>query len=546
MLYLAEVKKQTKGLMGGLKTELKLLALQRDDQTWNTVTNEEIVSCDYVNSVGEGALVFVNLNNNREIQGNPELGGTRIVKMLQYFSRILEKATEEQESIDTWKESLTYQSQELNRRREELEEQFQEIAQKQEEFANLEQKRQEIDAAWQELQENQQQVEKLNPQVILGQERIVKLRELINNFAGIFNGTDSLPEKVQIVFRVIIAQQEYLQQEWHNLENRKREAHNKANQAEQLANQLKERKKELSRAKKTIEQAKIDFEKQQIDLYGKQRLLGIINVNLQSNIELRSNLNNNISFLKNNGQNTYQHPITSRGFLENLSLEELQEEVDKQEQELQRWTVFINGQEEELSFEAQSVVELEEKFNQAQEAEKEGFRQELADAEERKKMIEETLEGQRRNLEQKRDVLAQYQDILKHRQSFKATFSVLEVQYNSLQQEKERLEPDVNIIRSSLDCIQELINQQTHTNEGREQELEKALEHWQYLQEESISMQAQVETCEQILRPWQTAIDEIREKLYQVESSFQRIEGDKGKIAGLFNELAQIFNSLGD
>jgi len=544
VLYLAEVKKQTKGLMGGLKTELKLLAFQRDDQTWNTVTNEEIVSCDYVNSLGEGALVFVNLNNNREIQGNPELGGTRIVRMLQYFSRILEKATEEQESIDTWKESLTYQSQELNRRREELEEQFQEIAQKQEEFANLEQKRQEVDAAWQKLQENQQKVEKLNPQLILGQERIVKLRELINNFAGIFNGTDSLPEKIKIVFRAIQSQQEYLQQEWHNLENRKREAHNKANQAEQLANQLKERKRELSGAQKTLEQAKIDFEKQQIDLHGKQRLLGIINVNLQSNIELRSNLNNSISFLKNNGQNIYLHPITNRVFLENLSLEELQEETDKQEQELQRWTVFINGQEEELIFEVQSVVELEEKFNQAQEEEKEGFRQELADAQERKKMIEETLEGQRRNLEEKRDVLAQYQDILKHRQSFQGTFSVLEVQYNSLQQEKERLEPDVNSISSSLGRIKELINQQTHTNEGKERELEKDLEHWQYLQEQSISMQTQVETCEQILRPWQTAIDEIREKLYQIESSCGRIQGDNGQTAGLLNEFAEIFKNL--
>ena len=530
--------------MGGLKTDLKLLALQRDDQTWNTITNEEIVSCDYVSSVGEGALVFLNINNNREIQGNPELGGTRIVRMLQYFSRMLEKATEEQESIDTWKESLTYQSQELNRRRDELEEQFQEIAQKQEEFADLEQKRREIDAAWQELHENQQRVEKLNPQLILGQERIVKLKELINNFAGIFNGTDSLPEKVQILFRAIQAQQEYLQQEWPNLENRKREADNKANQAEQLANQIKERKRELSGAQRTLEQAKIDFEKQQIDLYGKQRLLGIINVNLQSNIELRSNLHDSISFFKNNGQNTYQHTITNREFLESLSLEELQEETDKQEQELQRWTVFINGQEEELSFEVQSVVELEEKFNQAQESEKEEFKQELDDAEERKKMIEETLEGQRRNLEEKKDVLAQYQDILKQRQSFQGTFSVLEVQYNSLYQEKERLEPDVNSISSSLGRIKELINQQTHTNERKEHELEKDLENWQYLQEESISMRAQVQTYEQILRPWQTAIDEMREKLHQIESSFGRIQGDNGQTAGLFNEFQQIFSSL--
>jgi hypothetical protein len=59
-------------------------------------------------------------------------------------------------------------------------------------------------------------------------------------------------------------------------------------------------------------------------------------------------------------------------------------------------------------------------------------------------------------------------------------------------------------------------------------------------------MQAQVQTYEQILRPWQTAIDETREKLHQIESSFGRIQGENGQTAGLFNEFQQIFSSLGE
>ena len=543
VLYLAEVKKQTKGLIGGLKTELKLLAFQRDDQAWTTVPNEEIVSCDYVNSVGEGALVFVNLNNNREVQGNPELGGTRIVRMLQYFSRMLEKAQEEQENIDTWKESLTYQSQELQKRREELEAQFEEIAQKEQELANIEEKRREIEEAWQKLSESRQQIENLNPNHILGEERIAKLKELINSFADIFRGTDSLKEKFQIVLRAIETQQEYLQQEWHNLERRRNEAHQKANQVEQLNNQFKERSRELSSVQKTLEQAKIDFEKQQVDLQNKQRILGIIDVSLQSNLELRSNLLNSIRSFKHE-QKEYKHPIDNIEYLENLSLEELQEEVNKLEQELQRWTFIVNGQEEELSVEVESVIELEQRLNEAQESEKERIRQELADAQERKKMMEETIEGQKATLEERRDVLAQYQDLLQYRQNFQGTFGLLEMQYNSLEQEKERLEPDISSLRSNIGSIKELIEQQSHANQQRELELERELESLQYLQRESALVQAQVEVSERILHPWQQAVNEIREKLHQIENALNHVQGDNGQTAGLFNEFEQIFNSF--
>ncbi len=56
MLYLAEVQKQKGGLLGGgAKTELKLLACQRTDQNWSTVS-EEAISAEDASKLNDGAL----------------------------------------------------------------------------------------------------------------------------------------------------------------------------------------------------------------------------------------------------------------------------------------------------------------------------------------------------------------------------------------------------------------------------------------------------------------------------------------------------------
>ncbi|MFM7794173.1 MAG: hypothetical protein ACKO90_40975, partial [Microcystis panniformis] len=117
MLYLAEVKKQTRGFIGGYKTELKLLACQHKDQTWSAIARNDILTYDETNSRGEGALLLVNLSDNRQLQGNPELAGAEMVRQLQKISRLMERNKEDQEKIDQWKKSLTYQSEILNRQK---------------------------------------------------------------------------------------------------------------------------------------------------------------------------------------------------------------------------------------------------------------------------------------------------------------------------------------------------------------------------------------------------------------------------------------------
>lgn len=541
MLYLAEVKKQTRGLIGNWKTELKLLAFQRDDQTWNTVPNEELVSCEYGNSIGEGALLFVNLNANREVQGNPELGGGRVVRILQYFSRMLEKAQEEQEAIDDWKQSLTYQGQELSRRREELEAQIQEIEAKEEEFANIEQRRQEIEESWRKLEEYQKQIQDTPPARILEQEESNRIKQLISNLGNAFRGTDSLKDKLDLIFRGIQVQDDYLRQEWNNLDKRRNDAQNRRNQVEEFLSQLKERQQELSSTQKNLEQAKIELEKQQSDLRSKEERLGHISVDLHNIVELRSR----IKILFDSGeQKSYDYPINLDA-LQNISIEELNEQVDKLEKELEKWTSFVNDQEEELNFEAQTVLELEQKLNEVEESEKDEIRQDLADAQERKKMMERTLEGQRLNVHEKKDSLEQYRDLLQHRQIFEPTLSLLEMQHDHLMQEKQKLESDVEHLKSGLNNIREMVNQQSGINQARERELEGQLEHLLQLQRESALLQGQVETYEAVLQPWQSNLNEIRQQLIQMQESFNQVGVGRDQ-QGWFGELEQVLNRLDD
>ncbi len=69
MLYLAEVVKQNRAFMGGIKTELKLLACQHNDQTWSAIPTEEIIATEQVEqSVGEGALMTLQLGLNKQLQ----------------------------------------------------------------------------------------------------------------------------------------------------------------------------------------------------------------------------------------------------------------------------------------------------------------------------------------------------------------------------------------------------------------------------------------------------------------------------------------------
>jgi predicted RNase H-like nuclease (RuvC/YqgF family) len=121
MLYLAEIQKQKGGFIGSGKAELRLLACQRTEQNWSAIQGEELVAApDEANNYGSGVLVLVDMNANRQLQGQLREAGRHLVGILQNLSRQIEKYKKEADEIESWRQSLSLQSQQLQLRQEEI------------------------------------------------------------------------------------------------------------------------------------------------------------------------------------------------------------------------------------------------------------------------------------------------------------------------------------------------------------------------------------------------------------------------------------------
>lgn len=163
MLYLAEVQKQKGGLLGGGKTELKLLACQRTDQSWSTVS-EEVLPAEEASKLSDGVLVLVEINPNRKVQQIQE-AGRPLVNILQKFSRQVEKLKVREEEINQWKQSLTFQAQELNRREMDMEARLEQLQQMEDEFQCLKAQQQEVETSRKGIEKLQTEID-LNRQAL--------------------------------------------------------------------------------------------------------------------------------------------------------------------------------------------------------------------------------------------------------------------------------------------------------------------------------------------------------------------------------------------
>lgn len=119
MLYLAELSKP----LGFAKSSLQLLAKQQQDNTWVAV-NEESITLDgrIAQEAGrfkDGALVLAEVSGNRQVTRISE-AARQVVTYLQSFSQLQQKVRSQEEEIENWRKSLTFQAQELTRREMEL------------------------------------------------------------------------------------------------------------------------------------------------------------------------------------------------------------------------------------------------------------------------------------------------------------------------------------------------------------------------------------------------------------------------------------------
>ena len=568
MLYLAEIQKQSKGFMSGVETRLKLIACQRNDRSWGIVNNESIPA-EEANDFGDGALIVVNLDSNRQVQGKIELASPQIITILKNFSRLLEKSQEQEQEINQWKESLAIQSEELSRRQIEMETRLEQVEQMEEEFEQLEQQKAEIaraqaetekiraefeaksaelEGAWSQLKGQQENLsEQLRQASTLDPQQAQELKQQLSIAASANEVVNSLREKLEQAKATIAAQQQTMQSHWDNLSRNQSSIGIKRQELENMAGESSEKGKQVSSLAQAIAEAEKQLSEAQKSLDVKLELTQFLN--LQS--ETQENMLQILS-----GSETDSSAKLNLKELENMPLPSLESTVEELKKDLEKVARFVNDQEEELDWQCKAVEELEAKMSQAGEFERMTLEQELADEKEAKKMLDQTLVGQRRSLKERHQVLLQHSRVLKRRQGivdfdFESAIQdidltpikqTLEQQKEQLERQQQELAAEVAHIELSIKEIEAKLNEQKTQKSQFEWEIGQLQDKWHESNLEVAEIQLQINFYQHQLQPLQDHLDRLKQQVAQMESSISASESGNpneaiGKIEQMIDEL---------
>lgn len=576
MLYLAEVQKKSTGVFGGGKAELKLLAYQRSEQNWTAVTGDEIIPSDEANNHASGALVLVDVSANRQVQRIQE-AGRPLVSILQNFSRLQEKFKTQEEEIEQWKQSLTYQSQELNRREMEMEARREQLQQMEEDFEQLEQQRQEVEILKEqvnrqrdEFERNQQDLEgawahfrgeksRFEEQAStvqggagLDQEKAQALQELCNRIAGEMPPTTVLQEQLGAAFEVFGQHQDRLGHHWQALEQQRSRAQQSQAEVEQKAQEIQTRWQEWHRAQESLEQARAELKAQQAVLNTKQEYARMLSIQVQG----QDDLHQQVYRLADTSDNVKIGFQVDSETLEKMPLDELQRLVQELEGDLEKLSRFVESQEEELRFKQQDIDELKQKISAANEFDRLNLENELSDEQDAYQMLHETLIGQRRSLQERKGILSQHQSIFRRRQGIPAQegqdnvidlspiLSQLDVQRQQQAEDLQKLEAQVEQMKTAIQQAEGLVASQSVEQENRRNELKQMELELENRRIGAAELQGRVGLYQEMLQPIQDSVDGLRQRLEHLSGTMGQVQQIGDRQSQAIAEIRQMLASL--
>ncbi|MEH2043307.1 pilus motility taxis protein HmpF [Nostoc sp.] len=557
MLYLAEVQKQKGGLLsGGGKTELKLLACQRTDQNWSTVS-EEVIAAEEASKLNDGALVLVELNPNRQVQRIQE-AGRPLVNILQNFSRQLEKFKLKEDEIDQWKQSLTFQAQELNRREMDMEVRLEQLQQLEDEVQHLEEQKQEVDTSRQEIERLQGEIERNRQELegawehlrgeqrrleerqadfqqgtVLDEEQSRVMSELLDRLSSRVTPTGTVREHLHLAFELVEKQQATLTPHWQKLEEHKNAIAQQQEEVERLSQTLSDRQNALQQAQNSLVQQTAQLQINTADLSSKQEYARLVKEQLRNAEELYQQMHS----LAATSSDVVLGKQADVEALDKMPLEELQKIVQDLQHKLEIDASFVHDQEQELQYKQEAIEELQTKLNHASDHDHINLELELTDEKDLYQMLNSSLVGQRRNMLQHQKFLKQHQAVLLRRQGRTVTeeesnnkinlepiLLQIETQRQQYSQEIQKLEREIEQIRSGVELNQGMIDNQTHELDEKHQELKAIEENLLSLRRTNGEYYGRVNLYQEALQPIQDSLDGLRQKLQGIRESLDQFQ----------------------
>lgn len=550
MLYLAEVKKQTKLFMGRTRTVLNLLACQQNDHRWSAMPKEETISTEEITQqFAEGALVTVNLGSNRQVQGKVEWAGKKVAQLLQTFSRQVEKTKGQEEEIEHWKQSLTYQSQELSRRQSQLQQAEEEVARKEEELSQLEEERQEIqqlreewerdraglEGAWEHIQGEQQRLERQQEQ--LQQHSTPQpppsVQGLIEQVESAIAIAQNTINPLQTAQNLIDQQKETLQNHRETLEQQSQQAQAKQEEADQYQQQLKflRQQQQEKQANLLKTQQRLATVRGQLDI--QQQIVTNLKTQLQKQSEARDLLSRlviNSPQLKIQQESNFQS-------LDSMPIEQLKTQIQALQNSFEEAISFVKDQEEELDHQLQTIRELEKEIKQNDTRESEEMKnKELAEEQDRYRFLEETLLGQRKTLMARENRLENYQATLKRLQGdthskqlaskvdLSQIFNQIDTQQNNSEDKLEQVNEEIETLQTELAELESIFQQEQQDYENQRIEIANLERSWQKAETEASNLLNHVEiNSDAFIDQQESFLNSVREHLELATNQFQQL-----------------------
>jgi len=543
VLYLAEVKTQTRGFVGGYKTELKLLTSQAADQTWTAIAGEDIITTDAISEqTGKGTLYILNLDNNKQIQGAPELAGSRIVNYLRHFSRTLEKSKSQEEEIEEWKVSLQIQGEEIAKRQAELDGQQQRLQEQESKLVLLEEEKNKLTAAWEQLTNEQQRLN--NNKIDQGE-----IREKLESISGAIKNNIPQPEMftqpIDEILSGVNNQQTKLDEYWRELEHSKSSLEQQQNELNNQKEYLKQKQEELLMAREELAKAKFTLQNINSQIQEKESLLRQFNLTKEGIHRLQEEI-----YLLGDDGEEQQVDIEA---LETMPLGDLEAKVNEVKDETAKVVNFVNMQEEELTLQSDEVKEIQEKIYSASDVDKLSLETELADSQEAMKLLNETLVGQRRNLKKQQKVLNEYLKVFSRRKgiidldfaetiNIKPLLAEVKGQQMEIDQKIEHFTNELNQLKKAQQNEQETVNFQENNYQQTEKQLQSNQGNVENMCRHTTEIQAKVNLLEQALYPIQDQLNHIRNNAQKLQADVGQIHTKVEAQNNAMNELQSMLN----
>ena len=554
MLYLAEVQKKAATFGVGGKAEFKLLACQRGEQNWTAVSKDEAIETPEANNFKDGALVLVDLANNK-VQKPPQEAGRPLVAILQSFSRLQDKFKGQEEEIEQWKQSLTFQAQELNRREMEMQAREEELQQLEEKSEQLEQQRaeiegareesdrlreeiesnrQELEGAWEQLRGEQQRLEEglaqLQQASVLDEEQAAKIQEILNRLSGAIAPTESVREALNEALEIVKAQQGTLDDRWQQLEQQRSSADQLQAEVDRVAGEVRDRWLEWRQAQEALDNAQWELKTQQKALSLKQEYAQTLGTMASSTEQLYQQLQ---QLAESSGQSNITVDLDA---LEKMPIEELQSIVEDLQRDLDKNSAFVKDQEEELKLQLDAINDLQQKISQASEYDRLTLENELSEEQEGYRILNESLVGSRRNLGQQEAILRLHRAVLRRRQGYAIeageeppiNLSPLLEQVEAQRQQKtaelERLESEIDQMRTAISQAESLVNAQTGDQQAKRQQIEQLEQSWQDQRVAVAELWGKVNLYQEILQQIQDGMSGLQHKLQAIGEAVSGVQ----------------------